>query len=131
MIVGLTVGIVVAMVMFIISSNAKASTKVLGRPAHIEAIESRYAPEEVLAKLSVIPQGSSFRVDETYRQPNAICLTWTPDLMTYGWFFPIFVSPSEGGSRIEIGIVPRLVGGARPAKKYMAKAVEHVQQMLQ
>lgn len=129
-IIGGFIGLVVWAIGIAKASYATAGQRVPGANTSTSFIETHLPPDEVLQRLRQIDPATGYKVDPTLAGPNSICIATSPDLKSYGWFYPIQVLPSGTGSRVSIGIVPRHGPGGLPTKKFHAIGVEYVKNLL-
>ncbi len=74
---------------------------------------------------------ASFRVEDISKDMSAILLTNGPTLGTWGFFYPVVISPSaDGGSLIQIGIRSRIFQLGPLVTKWHRKCVAEIEDAL-
>ena len=73
------------------------------------SIDVALAPEQAFERIAAMPRGT-YRVDDHDRDRRTIVLSSNPTGFTWGFLYPVFVTPtSGGGSRVEVGIRSRFI----------------------
>lgn len=127
---GAAAGVVVWALGYKKANAAKAGEVVTKKPQLTASFESSLSQQEVLKRLREFTDESGYKVDPTFAGPNVVCLTTMPDMKSFGWFYPVYVTAQESGSVVEVGIVPRYGPGGLPTKRFHAKGVEFVKELL-
>ena len=79
-----------------------------GIPKRHATLESRLAPDEVLARIRTVDAVGKVKVSIAADEParGLVVLSDELTLKSFANFYPCFVSPKAGGSEIVVGILP-------------------------
>ena len=122
--IGLVVGIFVWGVGMLIATTKKAGAIVVSGDA--PSCLTMMTPEQALQAIrsAVRPP---YTIDETGTTPDQIVLATSPDLSSWGFFFPVQVRPHpQGSTQVVVGCQSRLVQGGPIVQKKHREAVEFV-----
>lgn len=122
--IGLVVAIFVWGVGMLIATTKKAGAIVV--PSDAPACLTMMPPDQALHAIRNAIR-SPYTIDETGTGPDKIVLATSPDLSSWGFFFPIQVRPHpQGSTQVLIGCTSRFIQGGPIVQKKHREAVEFV-----
>lgn len=128
LLVGALVGGVIVVVGLVVAFTRKSSLAQVGRTRRMRQLQSSLPPHLALARIIEGTPAHGFVVEEHAPGKGAL-LSTKPTFTSWGFFYPVFVSPRPGGSLIEIGIASKFVQVGplvTSAHKRATQAVERV-----
>ncbi len=105
-IIGAAIGLIYALFLLWRAKNAKGDRYLSEMPKRVISFTAPQAPDAVLAAVAKGVSGlpATFEV----RNANRVVLSDKATLSSFGFFYPIQVTPAPGGgSKVEIGIASR------------------------
>lgn len=106
---GLIFGIVLALILFFIASLKSGTTAAQARPADIISFTSSAAPEKILKAIARFAPTAGYSVCAVDEARGTITLEEGANMMSYGFFFPVFISPQfDGTTLVEVGLKKKM-----------------------
>lgn len=92
---------------YIVAFTRKGSVRGTSMPARQDTISSPASPAEVMAALRNL--GAPYTVDDADDAAKIVVLSSPVTLFSWGFFYPVYISPIGEGSRIVVGCSSKLL----------------------
>lgn len=104
--IGVVVGLVVVVIMVIVGYARKPNFA--APPRRHRLLVSPLSPREALARIEGLGRQGGYRLAKASGEGGPAVLADGFSLFSFGNFYPCFVEAAESGSRIAVGISPRV-----------------------
>ena len=101
------IGLIYAAAILLKARNAKGDRYLNQMTRRVMFLDAPQTPDGVLAALTGGVTGHAATLEAADPARHRLVLTDKATMTTFGFFYPIHVTPSGRGSRVEIGIVSR------------------------
>ncbi len=106
-IIGGAIGLIYAGFMMLKAKNAKGGKYLNQMTSRVLSFEAPQSPDGVMAALAGGVKGRPATLEASDPARRRLVFTDKATLTTFGFFYPIHVTASGGGSKIDVGIVSR------------------------
>jgi len=108
LIIGLLAAGGVISIALIISASRKGASAADNKPRRIQSFVTRMTPSAVMRAVITFAQRSGYRIEFLDETEGKIVLSDSVSLSSFGFFYPIFVTPQGGDQTlVEVGIKSR------------------------
>ncbi len=109
LLIGLVVGAVFTVIGLTIAFRRKGTIAGVGAGKRPQTFEAAVSPEEALARIRDEAPGWGYAVDDAVDDAKetrkSILLSSKPSFVSWGFFFPVTLSPREpGGTAVRVGV---------------------------
>lgn len=91
---------------YVVAFTRKGSVRGTSMPARQDIVSSRASPDQVMAALRQL--GPPYTVDDADDRAKIVVLSSPVTLFSWGFFYPVYITPMGEGSRIIIGCSSKL-----------------------
>ncbi len=102
-IVGLIVGAAIAVVGYVYAGIRKPPGSIRTKPMKVQTVVSNLPKTEVIRRLQSITSNHYYKIEEGFLSEEFVLFSEKPNAMSWGFYFPVFVSDQNGQTIIEIG----------------------------
>ena len=96
---------IVLVVFYVVAANRRAASVMGSRPHRILSFAVPMPPAEAFEAVARAAQAGGYNIDATDHAKGQAVLSSGASLTNFGFFYPVFVTPRDGGgSLVEIGI---------------------------
>ena len=105
LLIGLVVGTVFVVIGLTIAFRRKGTIAGVGTGKRPQTFEAAVSPEEAIARILDEAPGWGYAVDDADETRKVILLSSKPSLVSWGFFFPVVLSPKEPGkTSVQVGV---------------------------
>lgn len=106
-IIGGSIGMIYAGIILLKAKNAKGDKWLNQMTRRVMTFETAHSPDAVLAALAGGVKGRPATLEASDPTRHRLVFTDRATMTTFGFFYPIHVTASGNGSRVDVGIVSR------------------------
>lgn len=106
-IIGGVIGLIYAAIVFMRAKNAKGDKYLNQMTSRVLSFDAPQAPDGVMAALAGGVTGHPATLEASDPTRRRLVFTDKATLTTFGFFYPVHVTASGGGSKVDVGIVSR------------------------
>ncbi len=99
--------VVAVAIAYAISFSRKGKVAGVSMTSRQEEVSTPASPSEVFAALRLI--GPPFKVDDSDAASNILVLSSPATLFSWGFLYPVFITPNGSGSKIVVGCGSKLI----------------------
>lgn len=92
---------------YVIAFSRKGSVRGTSMPSRQDILSSPASPAEVFAALRQI--GAPYKVDDSDEKAGILVLSSPVTLFSWGFFYPVYITPMGPHSRITVGCSSKLI----------------------
>ena len=127
--IGLLIGGITVLIMILVATQRKMPASAAKQTSRRLTLTSPLAPAAVIAKLQQA-QWRRIKVHDSDAARGVVVLATGVTGFSWGFFYPVFVTPSGSGSTIEIGIKSRIFQAGPVVTNSHKAAVAEIEQAL-
>lgn len=106
----LIIGVVVVGIGLIIAAMRRGSSATGSKPSRLQSFTATGSPQETLKAIIRFAQQAGYQISAIDEAKGQLVLEESASLTSWGFFFPVFVSPkSDNSTLVEVGIKSKLV----------------------
>lgn len=106
-IIGGVIGLIYALLMMLKAKNAKGSKYLTEMTSRVISFDTGLAPDAVMAALAGGVADRPATLEASDPATHRLVFTDKASMTTFGFFYPIHISASGTGSKVDVGIVSR------------------------
>jgi hypothetical protein len=127
--IGLLVGGIIVLVIILVAATRKMPAHSVQQTSRRMTLTSPLAPAAVVAKLEAA-RWNRIKLHDSDPARGVVVLATGTTIFSWGFFYPVFVTPSGTGSTIEVGIKSRAVQWGPVVTNNHTSAVAEIEQAL-
>jgi hypothetical protein len=127
--IGLLVGGIAVLILILVATRRKMPAGTAAQTSRRMSLTSPLAPAAVIKKLQAA-RWRRIKVHDTDAARGVVVLATGVTGFSWGFFYPVFVTPSGSGSTLEIGIKSRIFQAGPVVTNNHKAAVAEIEQVL-
>ena len=108
MVVMISVILLITLFLFAFAASRKGSSAVKIKPKSIQSFTTNKTPPSAMKTIITFAQQSRYNVEFLDDDERSIVLGDGPSLLSWGFFYPIYLTDRQGQTLIEVGIKSKL-----------------------